>query len=119
MGTLVAFVNFRTLFAMFVVVAVLFAPAVARGDALAAVPHHDMQMMQAGDCHSSTSPKGSKDGHRAGDMSCCTAISVGVAPMAERVADEPLGQVARAPVTLAAPHRPFLGELATPPPRSA
>ena len=119
MGALVAFVNVRTLFAMLIAVAVLFPPAIGRGDALAAVPHHDMQMMQAGHCHPTTSQKGGKDGHRAGDMSCCTGVAVGVAPTAAAYADEASDQVTPAPLPLAAAHRPFLGELATPPPRSA
>jgi hypothetical protein len=94
---------------------VLLAPGIGRGGALAAVPHHEMQMMQGGDCHS---PAPHEDRH-AHDMSCCTAMSVGVAPTVDSAADEPLEQVAPSPVPLAAPHRPFFSELATPPPRSA
>ena len=115
MRTLVAFVSVRTLFAMVVALAVLFAPAIGRGDALAAVPNHDMRMMQTGHCHSPTSRKS----HHQHDMNCCTAMSAGVAPTLDRAVDEFLDQVAPSPVPPAAADRPFLAELATPPPRSA
>lgn len=118
MRTLVAFVSVRMRFAMFVALAVLLAPLMGRGDALAAPPHHDMQMMQASRCDSSRSRNGDMGGH-AREMSCCTAMSVGIVPTLDRAADEPLDEAAPAPVPLAAPHCAFLGELATPPPRSA
>lgn len=118
MGTLVALVNLRRLLAMFLTVAVLTAPALGRGDALAAVPHHDMQMMQKAGCHSPTSQERQKR-HHGGDMSCCTAMSLGITPLAAGPSDEPLDQIAPAPIAVAALHTPFLGELATPPPRSA
>jgi hypothetical protein len=109
-----AFVSLRTLFAMIIALAVLLAPAISHGDALAAVPHHDMEMMEGGHCHT---PAPRKDRH-AHDMSCCTAMSVGIAPTATAAADEASDQVAPASAALAALHCPFLGELATPPPRS-
>ena len=115
MRALVAFENFRTLFAMFVALAVLLAPAIAGGDALAAVPHHDMQMSETGHCHSPAPHKG----RHAHDMSCCTAMSLAVAATPDRAADEPVEKVAPSPAPLAAFQRPFLGELATPPPRWA
>lgn len=45
--------SIRTLFAMLVAVAVLFAPALTRaGEAFAAVPDHHMQTMESGHCKS-------------------------------------------------------------------
>jgi hypothetical protein len=66
--------SFRALFEMVVALAVIFAPAISRGEALAAVPNHDMQMMETGHCHS---PASKHAGHHHGEMSCCTAMWVG------------------------------------------
>lgn len=108
--------NLASLFALMVALAVLFAPAMSRGEALAAVPSHDMQMMVAGHCHS---PVSNMADHHERDMSCCNAASIGV----EAAIAVPPAQVEAglAPASLPVPvlHRPFLGELATPPPRSA
>jgi len=107
--------NFRTLFAMFVALAALLAPATSAGEAFAAFPHHDVQMARVGHCHAPASPDA---GHHQGDMSCCTAMSLGVTAAVQRPAEEALDPIAPASAPVSAPHRPFIGELATPPPRS-
>src|SRR5438270_13759371 len=107
--------KFRTLLAMFVALAAFLAPATSAGEAFAAVPHHDAQMARAGHCHTPASPNA---GHHQGDMSCCTAMSLGVAAAVQRPAEEALDPIAPASAAVSAPHRPFVGELATPPPRS-
>lgn len=116
MRALATCLNFRTLFGMFVALAVLIAPAISRGEALAAVPNHDMQMMETGHCRS---PASHETGHHQGDMSCCLAMCVGVAVAVVAPAEAAVVRVTPASIPLPALHRPFLGELATPPPRSA
>ena len=107
--------NLGTLFGIAIALTILFAPAVGRGEALAAVPNHDMQMMEVGHCHS---PSSHKTGHHEGPMSCCTATCVGVTAAVDRPAQSFAIRITPASISLAALHRPFLGELATPPPRS-
>lgn len=119
MKTLTAFVSLRALFAIFIGVAVLLAPALGRGDALAAAPHHDMQMTSSGDCHSPRHSDRQEGAHHLGDMGCCTAMSLGVTPAANQAVEGASDQVAAAPFAPATLHSPFLAELATPPPRSA
>ena len=107
----------RRLLAIVIAVAVLFSPALTHaGAAMAAVPGHDMQMMQGGHCDAPPSHDG-KAGKSAG-MGCCIATSLAVAMRVP----EPLEEIAECAVSpssnLAALHRPYLGELATPPPRS-
>ena len=116
MSALLPSLNLRTLFAMFVALAVLFAPAISRGEALAAVPNHDLQMMDAGNCHP---PASHNAGHHQGEMNCCTAMCVGVTAAIDTPAESTSVRVPPASVPLASPHRPYLVELATPPPRSA
>ena len=93
---------------------VLFAPIGGCGEALAAIPNHDMQMMETGHCHSPASHKGHQ-----GPISCCTAMGVGVTAAIARPSESPIVRIAPASIPLAALHQPFLGELPTPPPRRA
>ena len=109
------YLSLRALFGIVVALAVTFAPAIGRGEALAAVPHHDMQMMEAGHCHS---PASKHAAHHEGDMSCCTAMWVAVTVPADGPAESPPVRAAPVSISLLALHRPFLGELSTPPPRS-
>ena len=103
----------RTL-SVLVALTVLFAPAVTSvAAARAAVPDHQMQMMEAGHCKSMpSSDHGKMDG-----KSCCISICIGLAvvpstPAAENVQRPP-------PPVFSVPtiHRPYLAEIATPPPR--
>lgn len=115
MKTFAPFFNLRTLIGMVVALAVVVAPAIGRGEAMAAVPNHDVQMMEAGHCHS---PASNHERHHQGDMSCCTAVWVAVTAPVDRPAKSTAVQAAPASTPLVALHRPFLGELSTPPPRS-
>lgn len=116
MRALAPCLSLRTLFGMLIALAVLSAPAIGRGEALAAVPNHDMQMMKAGRCQE---PASHGAGHNQGDMSCCTALYVGITATVDEPAAEAVILALPASFMLAALHRPFLDELATPPPRFA
>ena len=105
--------SIRKLLTVLIALAVLFAPAVTSAAAAnAAVPDHQMQMMESGHCKSIPSGHNKSDGH-----SCCISISLGltVAPAAPLAEFESL---VSAPVSfIPTLHRPYLGEIATPPPR--
>ena len=115
MSAYVRLVSIRRLFAFVLAVSVLFAPGVASA-ALAAAPHHDMQMMQAGHCQ--TPPSHSGD-HKMGGKNCCIAMCMAVAVAPSTPAENaPLGeQVAQ----FASPqaYHGLPAEIATPPPRHA
>lgn len=108
--------SLRKLLSALIALAVLFAPAVTSAAAAhAAIPDHQMQMMEAGHCQSM--PSGHSD--KTDGKSCCIAISLGLAvassaPVAKIVppASPPVYFV---PVL----HRPHLSEIATPPPRQS
>jgi hypothetical protein len=109
-----AYVRLRTLLGLLFALAVLFAPAVTGvAAAQAAVPDHQAQMVKAGHCTST--PSGQRD--YSDGRSCCISVNVGVAvaQVAPLVAAAP---PAPTPISLVrALHRPYLGEIATPPPR--
>ena len=109
-------VSIRTLLAVFVALAVLFAPALTRADeAFAAVPDHLAQMMEAGHCQ--MPPAGSPEHDRAPVKSCCISMFMAVAIAPAAPPEEKPVQSAR-PVRRAASlyvNSPI--ELATPPPR--
>lgn len=114
MYALVPALSIRRLFAILAALAVLFAPALTSAAAAsAAVPDHQMQMMDTGHCKSMPASSHDKgDGH-----SCCISMFVGLtaAPSAPLAEVEP---VASPPVSfIPTLHRPYLGEIATPPPR--
>ena len=99
-----------------IALAVLFAPAVTSAAAAhAAVADHQMQMMETGHCQSM--PSGHHD--KADGKSCCISTYVGAA----FAASAPSAETALAAVSpesvLPALHRPYLGEIATPPPRQS
>ena len=108
----------RTLLAMVVALAVLFAPTFTRaGEAFAAVPDHHAQMMQAGHCQAPPAQPG--DHHKAPAKSCCISMCMAVAitpasPLVEKVA-----QRAPAVFGVASFHVNSPAELATPPPKLA
>lgn len=107
-------VSIRRLFAIVIAVAVLFAPGVT-GAAMAADPHHHMQMMEAGHCQSSPSKTAHHD--RSDGKSCCMAMcmALAVAPSAPAELLPPPQQVAQFAPPKA--YRGTLSEIATPPPR--
>jgi hypothetical protein len=107
-------VSIRKLFAILVALAVLLAPGVT-GAAMAAAPHHDMQMMEAGHCQAP--PSGSGHHEQSDGKSCCVSMcmALAVAPSAPVEAPPILQQMAQF-----APPRTYHGlpaEIATPPPR--
>lgn len=116
MGRIGAPVRIRTLLCLLFGLAVLLAPAATGvAAAQAGVPDHQMQMTESSHCNST--PSGQHDG--SAGKTCCISTYLGLtvapaAPMA--VASRP----ARTPVSfIRALHRPHLGEIATPPPRTA
>jgi len=106
----------RNLLTALIALAVLLAPAVASAAAAeAAVSDHQMQMMEAGHCKSIPSAGHDKpDGH-----GCCLSIFWGlaVAPFVPWAEIAPPAAPPDSSVRVL--HRPYLGEIATPPPRQA
>ena len=116
--------SLRKFFAIFVAVAVLFAPALTRaGEAFAAVPDHHLQMMESGHCKSAPSPvadpDGSSDQDKVVGQSCCISMcmAVAVGPPAPPAARALHGAAAIFP--LAHQYHDCIAEIATPPPRLA
>lgn len=104
----------RSIFALFVALSVLFAPAV--GSAAMAAAHTDMQMTGAGHCQSLPSPSG--DHGKMGAKSCCIAMCLAVAIQPSA----PVDVRTPGPQQLAQFPNPTvfngnLHEIATPPPR--
>ena len=106
-------VPIRKIFAIFVALSVLFAPAVA--GAAMVTPHHDMQMMEAGHCQAP--PSSSGDHQKMGGKSCCIAMcmAVAVTASAQSEVDMPRRQVAQFAFLVTYTGTPE--EIATPPPR--
>ena len=116
-------VSIPKLFAILVAIAVLFAPAFSRaGEALAAVPDHQAQMMASGHCQSMASTSGDHEGssdYDKADKSCCISMCMAVAlatpaPAAAAVMHDSV-------TSFPAPNRyhGLPAEIATPPPRAA
>ena len=102
------------LFAVLAALAVLFSPGVTSA-AMAAAPHHQMQVMEAGHCQAP--PASSDDHQKMADKSCCIAMcmALAVAPSTPAGMAPPRQQMAQF-----APARTYHGlpaEIATPPPR--
>lgn len=110
--------SYQRLFAIFVAIAVLFAPAFTRaGEAFAAVSDHQAQMMAAGHCKAPPAEAG--DQEKAPAKNCCISMCMAVAAAPTSPTSEK--DVHSAPAVFTA--RTFLiglpQEIATPPPRSA
>lgn len=108
--------NARALLKIFVLFAFLISPAIEPGDALAAARAHETQMMTTGHCQSQVSHT---DGRRQTEMNCCAAPWIGIAAEINSQVQAAKVCALQQPIPLAAIHRAFLGELATPPPRSS
>lgn len=114
--------SIRSLLAMLVAVAVLFAPALTRGgEAFAAIPDHHVQMMESGHCNSAPSHSGgdeeSPGSDEAGTKTCCMSISLGVAT-APAAAPDKVSLHGPAPsFALTNQYRGRIAEIATPPPK--
>jgi hypothetical protein len=108
--------SFKSLFAILVALAVLVAPSAAFAGMAVAAHHRGMQSMEMGHCQ--TPP--SKDADRGkADKNCCISmcLTLAVAPAAPAGAVE----VPHAVTYFTAPQswHGYLGEIATPPPRTA
>jgi hypothetical protein len=107
----------RPFLALILAVAVLFASSftgVAAASA-AAMPNHDIQMMEMGHCSSAPA----KDDGKAPVKSCCMAMCMAVA--VEPPVPAQLGEIHHQTAYFAVPTawHGYLGEIATPPPRAA
>lgn len=128
-------VNIRRLLALLVAIAVLFAPALTRtGAAFAAIPDHQLQMMESGHCTSSpaaadsdTSIAGQKAGgdhkspgaDKAAGKNCCISMCTAVAVSAP-AADQAVPIHGSGPLfALLNQYHGRITEIATPPPRPA
>lgn len=109
--------SIRKLFAIFVALAVLFAPAASRATAaIAGVSDHELMMEQTGHCRM---PSGSADHRKGADKTCCISMCMAatvndLAPSA----DEFFTQITPVPM-IPTLHIGCLGDIATPPPRLA
>lgn len=105
--------SIRTLFAVLVALAVLFAPSVT-SPAMASAPDHQMQMMQAGNCEM---PVSGKSGHDKMDGNCCIAMctATAVPPSVPVLEKHVPGKTAYFSAPLFSLGSPI--ELPTPPPR--
>ena len=105
----------RPILSFILALAVLFASSFtgAAAASAAAMPGHDMKMMEMGHC---SSPASSHEG-KSMPKQCCIAMcmAVAIAP----TAPEDLLEVTQPAATFILPtsHKGFLGEIATPPPR--
>ena len=107
----------QKLFAILFALAVLFAPAFSRFDAAyAAVPNHRAQLMDSGHCQMPPSQSGDHD-KAAKDccISMCMAVAIAPAVPAQQSDLKPVPAVFAVPTI----HLPYLGEIATPPPRAS
>ena len=114
--------SIRTLFALLVAIAVLFAPAVTRaGEALAAVPDHHEQMMQSGHCKTAPSHSdGEKSsGHDKAGMNCCISMCMAVALTTPAPAAAMATHAELPTFALIHQYHGCIAEIATPPPRLA
>ena len=109
-------VSIRKLLSLIVALAVLFAPAFSgAGVAFAAAPDHQAPMMEGGHCQMPPSQSGDHD--KAPAKSCCASMCMGIAITPSAPAEH--SELKPAPAVFAVPtiHLPYLGEIATPPPR--
>lgn len=106
----------RKLFAIFVALAVLLAPAIS-AVAMAAAPHHEMEMVSAGHCQTPPSSSGHRE--KLDGKNCCIAMcmAVAVAPSAPTGAMPVRRQIAQ--FVTPRPYQGVRTEIATPPPRHA
>jgi len=104
----------RPILAFVLTIAMLFASAFTGvAAASAAIPIHDMEMMEMGHCSSAPS---SHDG-KGMTKQCCIAMCMAVAIAPAAPAEIPAAAKAVAIFALPKSHVGYLGELATPPPR--
>ena len=108
-------VSIRKLFAAILALSVLLGPSVAYAGTPAAMPGHDMQMMEMGHCEA---PPAKSDG-KAPVKNCCMTMCMAVAVTPEAPATDLELEHAASYFAVPTSWYGFLGEIATPPPRSA
>lgn len=106
----------RRLFAIVLALSVLFAPAVTVA-VMAAAPHQDMQMMEAGHCQAAPSSAGHHD--RMDGKGCCISMCTAIAVAPSTPADTRLLRQEGVEFALPKTYHGLHGEIATPPPRFA
>ena len=110
-------VSIRKLLSILVALAVLFAPAFTRvGAAYAAAPSQHTQLMDSGHCKMPPSQSGD---HGKATKDCCISMCMTVAVAPTALAEESDLKPVPAVFAVAAIHLPYLGEIATPPPRAS
>lgn len=108
-------VSIRKLLSILVALAVLFAPAFTRfGAAHAATPNHHAQLMDSGHCQMPPSQSGE---HKKAAKDCCISMCMAVAIAPAAPAEESDLKPVPAVFAVRTIHLPYLGEIATPPPR--
>jgi hypothetical protein len=114
MRAYVRLMSIRRLFAFVLALSVLFAPGIT-GAAMAAAPHHNMAMMEAGHCQAPAS--GSRHHDQSDGKSCCVSMCMALA-VAPSAPAEALQQRREMP-QFASPqaYHGLPAEIATPPPR--
>lgn len=109
--------SIRKLFGVLIALAMLFAPSAVAAEQMATMPGHDMQMMEMGHCDAP--PSKTADHDKNAGKSCCISMCMAVAV----THDAPVTDVAveHAATYFAVPQfwHGYLGEIATPPPRTA
>ena len=109
----------RPILSFILTLAVLFASALTGSAAAsaAAMPGHDMRMMEMGHC--SSPPSGHHDGKSMPKQCCMAMCAAAVAVVPSAPAELPLLEQAAATFPVPTAHKGCLAEIATPPPRLA
>lgn len=109
-------VSIRKLVAIFVALAVLFAPAVSRASVFVSMPDHELMMEQTGHCQM---PSGSAEHEKGAGKSCCVSMCMAVTINGSVPSDDHFVEHVSPVSLIPTLHVGYLGEIATPPPRRA
>ena len=110
--------SIRKLLGILIALAVLFAPSAAYAAMpMAPTAHGDMQMMEMGHCDAP--PSKSADHDKNAGKSCCISMCMAVAVAPDAPAADVEVEHAATYFAVPASWHGFLGEIATPPPRTA
>jgi len=106
----------RKLLGVLIALAVLFAPSAVAAEHIAMMPGHDMQTMEMGHWDA---PPSKSDHDKAPAKNCCISMCMAVAVTPEAPVSDVEMQHPAAYFAVASSWHGYLGEIATPPPRSA
>ena len=109
--------SIRKLFGVLIALAVLFAPSAVAAEHMASMAGHDMQMMEMGHCDGP--PSKSSDHDKNAGKSCCISMCMALAVTPDAPAADVEVEHAATYFAVPASWHGFLGEIATPPPRTA